>query len=128
MDSHALMVKEIKQLETKLENQISKANTLERELEELKHESLSLKTELKFPLENIKLTVDSSNNHKDTNILNSKNNSGSIKPQSTNISNISHGSVTVFEQDPDNSNLDFNVFRDIAPRVLSILAMYTSKS
>lgn len=127
MDSHALMVKEIKQLETKLENQISKANTLERELEELKHESLSLKTELKFPLENIKLTVDSSNNHKDTNILNSKNNSGSIKPQSTNISNISHGSVTVSEQDPDNSNLDFNVFRDIAPRVLSILAMYTSK-
>ena len=128
MDSHALMVKEIKQLETKLENQISKANTLERELEELKHESLSLKTELKFSLENIKLTVDSSNNHKDTNILNSKNNSGSIKPQSTNISNISHGSVTVSEQDPDNSNLDFNVFRDIAPRVLSILAMYTSKS
>lgn len=128
MDSHALMVKEIKQLETKLENQISKANTLERELEELKHESLSLKTELKFSLENIKLTVDSSNNHKDTNILNSKNNSGSIKPQSTNISNISHGSVTVSKQDPDNSNLDFNVFRDIAPRVLSILAMYTSKS
>ena len=78
-------------------------------------------------MENIKLTVDSSNNHKDTNILNSKNNSGSIKPQSTNISNISHGSVTVSEQDPDNSNLDFNVFRDIAPKVLSILAMYTSK-
>ena len=48
MDSHTLMVKEIKQLETKLENQISKANTLERELEELKHESLSLKTNLNF--------------------------------------------------------------------------------
>ena len=38
---------------------------------------------------------------------------GSIKPQTTNISNISHGTVTIAEQSPDNSNLDSNVVREI---------------
>ena len=38
---------------------------------------------------------------------------GSIKPQTTNISNISRGTVTIAEQSPDNSNLDFNVVREI---------------
>ena len=47
MDSHALMLKEIKHLETRLEKQISKTNVLEKELEELKQENLSLKTKLK---------------------------------------------------------------------------------
>ena len=47
---------------------------------------------------------------------------GSIKPQSTNISNISHGAVTVVEQNPDNSNLDFNVVRVIASSVPTTLA------
>ena len=78
---------------------------LEKEFEELKQENLSLKTELKLQLDNIKLTINSGNNNKDTNILNSKSNNGSIKPQSTNISNISHGAVTVVEQNSDNSNL-----------------------
>ena len=50
-------------------------------------------------------------------------NSGSIKPQPTNISNILDGTVTVSEQNPDNSNLDFNVVRDIAPSVLNILSI-----
>ena len=54
--------------------------------------------------------------------MNSKRNSDSIKPQSTNISNISHDIVTVVEQNPDNSNLDFNVLRDIAPSVPTTLA------
>ena len=62
------------------------------------------------------------NNNKDTTILNSKSNNDSIKPQSTNISHISHGAVTVVEQNRDNSNLDFNVVRDIAPRVPTTLA------
>ena len=90
-------------------------------LEDLNQENLSVKTELKLQLDNIKLTINSGNNNRDTNILNSKNNNGSIKTQSTNISNISHGAVTVVEQNPDNSNLDFNV-RDIAPSVPITLA------
>ena len=44
------MLKEIKQLETRLEKQISNTNALERELEELKQENLSLKSELKGEL------------------------------------------------------------------------------
>ena len=94
------MFKEIKQLGTKLEKQISKTNVLGKEPEELKQENLFLKTELKLQLDNIKLTISSSNNNKDTNILKSKSNSGSIKPQSTIISNISHGTLTVPEQNP----------------------------
>ena len=54
--------------------------------------------------------------------MNSKRNSGSIKPQSTNINDIFHDIVTVVEQNPDNSNLDFNVLRDIAPSVSTTLA------
>ena len=73
------MLKEIKQLETMLENQISKTNVLEKELEELKQENLSLKTELKLQLDNIKLAINSNNSNKSTNILNSKSNSGGIK-------------------------------------------------
>ena len=42
------MLGEIKQLETRLENQISKTNMLEKELEELKLKIFSLKTELKL--------------------------------------------------------------------------------
>ena len=40
-----------------------------------------------------------------------------VKPQSTNISNISHGTVTAVEKNPDNSNLEFNAVRGIAPSV-----------
>ena len=72
------MLKEIKHLETRLENQISKANVLENELEELKQHNLFLKAELKLQLDSIKMTLNSSNNNKDINVLNSKNNSGSI--------------------------------------------------
>ena len=115
-------MKEIKQLETSLENQISRTKVLQKELEELKNVKLSLKTELKLQLDNIKLTINSNNNNKDTNILNSKNNSGGIKRQTTNINNISHGTVTIAKQNPDNSNLDFNVVRDSAPSVPTILA------
>ena len=53
------MLKEIKQLEARLEKQISKTSVLEKELEELKQENLSLKTELKLQLCNIKLTINS---------------------------------------------------------------------
>ena len=55
--------------------------------------------------------------------MNSKSNSSSFKPQSINIKNISHGTVTVVKQNPDNSNLDFNVVRDIAPSVPTTLAI-----
>ena len=67
------------QSETKLEKQISKTNMLEKELEELKQKNLSLKTEFKLQLDNIKLTINSGNINKDTRILNSKSNNGSIK-------------------------------------------------
>ena len=43
---------------------------LEKELEELKQENVPLKTELRLQINNIKLTINSSNNNKDTNILN----------------------------------------------------------
>ena len=52
---------------------------LEKELEELKQKNLSLKTEFKLQLDNIKLTINSGNINKDTRILNSKSNNGSIK-------------------------------------------------
>ena len=68
------------------------------------------------------MTINSNNNNKDTNILNSKNNSGGIKPQTTSINNISHGTVTFAKQNPDNSNLNFNVVRDSAPSVRTTLA------
>ena len=68
------------------------------------------------------MAINSNNNNTDTNILNSKNNSGGIKPQTTNINNISHGTVTIAKQNPDNSNLDFNVVRDSAPSVPTTLA------
>ena len=122
LDSHAFMLKEIKQLESRLEKQILKTNVSEKELKELKQETLSQKTELKLQLDNIKLTINNGNNNKDANILNSKSNNGIIKPQSTNISNITHGVVNVVEQNPGNSNLDFNVVRDIAPSVPTTLA------
>ena len=54
--------------------------------------------------------------------MNSKSNGGSIKPQCTNIRNISHGTVTAAKQNPENSKLDFNVVRDIAPSVPTTLA------
>ena len=63
------------------------------------------------------------NNNKDTDILNSKSNSRSIKPQTTNISNISHGNITVAEQSSNNSSLDFNVARDIALAFLTPLTV-----
>ena len=44
MDSHALILKEVNQLKTRFENQVSKTNLLEEELEELKQENLLLKT------------------------------------------------------------------------------------
>ena len=116
MDSHALMLKETKQLETRLENQLSKTNMLEK----------FLKTKLKLQLDNIKLTINSNNNNKDTNNLNSKSNSGSIKPESTNFSNIFHGTVTVAKQNRDSSNLDFNVVRGYCPKCSNYFS-YTSK-
>ena len=70
MDSHALTVKEIKKFQIRLEKKISKTNMLEKELEELKQENVPLKTELRLQINNIKLTINSSNNNKDTNILN----------------------------------------------------------
>ena len=68
------------------------------------------------------MTINTNNNNRYTNILNSKCNSSSIKPQTTNISNISHGTVTAAEQNPDNSNLDFTVDRDITPSITTTLA------
>ena len=53
--------------------------------------------------------------------MNNKSNNRSIKPQTTNISNISHGNITIAEQSPDNSNLNFNFVENIAPAVLTPL-------
>ena len=55
------------------------------------------------------MTINSNNNNKDTDILNRKSISGSI----------SQDTASIAEQNPDNSNIDFNVVRDITPRVLS---------
>ena len=118
IDSHTSLLKEIKHLETRLENQISKTNLLEEELEKMKQENLSLKTELKLQLDNIKLTINNDNNNNNNNksdVLNSMSNSGSIKTQTTNNSNIPNSTITEAEQSPTQniSNVDFNVVRDI---------------
>ena len=68
------------------------------------------------------MTINCCNYNKGTNILNSKSNSGSIKPQSNNISNIFHGTVNVAKQNPNNPNLDFNVVRDITTSAPPTLA------
>ena len=64
IDGHTLMLEEIKRLETRLENQISKTNFLEKELEGLKKENAFLKTELQSQLNNIKFIINK-NNDKD---------------------------------------------------------------
>ena len=115
IDSLTSLLKEIKHLETRLENQISKTNLLEEELDKLKQENISLKTELKLQLNNIKLTINNDNNNNNNNksdVLNSMSNSGSIKTQTTNIPN---STITEAEQSPTQniSNVDFNVVRDI---------------
>ena len=48
INSHTSLLKEIKHLETRLENQISKTNLLEEELDKLKQENLSLKKNLNY--------------------------------------------------------------------------------
>ena len=119
IDSHTSLLKEMKHLETRLENQISKTNLLEEELDKLQQENLSLKTELKLQLDNIKLTINNDNNNNNNNnksdVLNSMNNSGSIKTQTTNNSNIPNSTITKAEQSPTQniSNIDFNVVKDI---------------
>ena len=92
-------MKEIKHLENRLENQISKTNLLEEELDKLKQENLSLKTELKLQLDNIKLTInnDNNNNNNKSDVLNSMSNSGSIKTLTTNNSNIPNSTITETE-------------------------------
>ena len=100
IDSHTSLLKEIKHLENRLENQISKTNLLEEELDKLKQENLSLKTELKLQLDNIKLTINNDNNNSNNNksdVLNSMSNSGSIKTLTTNNSNIPNSTITATE-------------------------------
>ena len=70
------------------------------------------------------MTINNNNNNKDTNVLKSKCNSGSIKPQTTNISSIFDSTVTGAEQNRDNSNLGFTVDRDITPSVPDTLATH----
>ena len=118
IDSRTSLLKEIKHLETRLENQISKTNLLEEELDKLKQENVSLKTKLKLQLDNIRLTINNDNNNNNNNksdVLNSMSNSGSIKTQTTNNSNIPNSTITEAEQSPTQniSNVDFNVVRDI---------------
>ena len=115
IDSHTSLLKEIKHFETRLENQISKTNLLEEELDKLKQENLSIKTELTLQLDNIKLTINNDNNNNKSDVLNSMSNSGSIKTQTTNNSNIPNSTITKAEQSPTQniSNIDFNVVRDI---------------
>ena len=60
------MLEEIKRLETRLENQMSKTNVLEKELEGLKKENAFLRTELQSQLNNIKFIINK-NNDKDCN-------------------------------------------------------------
>ena len=125
IDSRTSLLKEIKHLETRLENQISKTNLLEEELDKLKQENLSLKTELKLQLDNIKLTINNDNNNNNNNksdVLNSMSNSGSIKTPTTNNSNIPNSTITETEQSPTQniSNVDFNVVRDITATDQSI--------
>ena len=92
------VLEEIKQLETRLENQIFKTNALEKELEGLKKENNLLKTELQSQLNNIKLTINKENN-KDVDC------------------SISEGTVSN-EQNVE-SVLDFNVVRDNTPTALT---------
>ena len=115
IDSCTSLLKGIKHLETRLENQISKTHSLEEELDKLKQENLSLKTEHKLQLDNIKLTINNDNNNNKIDVLNSMSNSGSIKTQTTNNSNILNSTITEAEQSPTQniSNVDFNVVRDI---------------
>ena len=116
IDSRTSLLKEIKHLETRLENPISKTNLLEEELDKIKQENLSLKTELKLQLDKIKLTINNDNNNNNNNksdVLNSMSNSVSIKTQTTNNSNIPNSTITETEQSQNISNVDFNVVRDI---------------
>ena len=92
------VLEEIKQLETRLENQIFKTNAFEKELEGLKKENNLLKTELQSKLNNIKLTINKENN-KDVD------------------HSISEGTVSN-EQNVE-SVLDFNVVRDNTPAALT---------
>ena len=96
------MLAEIKRLETRLENQISKTNVLEKELEGLK-ENAFLKTELQSRLNNnIKFIIN-------------KNNDKDIDCKDFNISQS-----TVNEQNVE-SNLDFTFIRDKSPAALAPL-------
>ena len=104
IDGHTLMLEEIKRLETRLENQISKTNVLEKELEGLKKENAFLKTELQSQLNNIKFIINK-NNDKDIDC---------------NDFNISQSEVN--EQNME-SNLDFNVIRDKLPAALTPLSV-----
>ena len=97
-------MEEIKRLETRLENRISKTNVLEKELEGLKKENAFLKTELQSQLNNIKFIINK-NNDKDINC---------------NDFNISQSAVN--EQNVE-SNLDFNVIRDKSPAALTPLSV-----
>ena len=101
---YSLMLEEIKRLETRLENQISKTNVLEKELEGLKKENAFLKTELQSQLNNIKFIINK-NNDKDID---------------SNDSNISQSAVN--EQNVV-SNLYFNVIRDKSPAALTPLSV-----
>ena len=98
------MLEEIKRLETRLENQISNTNVLEKELEGLKKENVFLKTELQSQLNNIKFIINK-NNDKDIDC---------------NDFNISQSAVN--EQNVE-SNLDFNVIRDKSPAALTPLSV-----
>ena len=99
------MLAEIKRLETRLENQISKTNVLEKELEGLKKENAFLKTELQSRLNNnIKFIIN-------------KNNDKDIDCKDFNISQS-----TVNEQNVE-SNLDFTFIRDKSPAALTPLCM-----
>ena len=63
-----LLLEEIKQLESRLEKQISKTNVLEKELEGLKKENSFLKTEFQSQMNNIKLII-SKNNDNDITVM-----------------------------------------------------------
>ena len=57
------MLEEIKQLESRLENQIFKTNVLEKELEGLKKENSFLKTEFQSQMNNIEFIINKNNNN-----------------------------------------------------------------
>ena len=60
-EAQTLLLEEIKQLESRLEKQISKTNVLEKELEGLKKENSFLKTEFQSQMNNIKLIINKNN-------------------------------------------------------------------